>query len=46
MRLKVKKAYTSYEDRKYILEAIRYVDEVIPEKELGSKDQRRSRKRH
>ncbi|WP_412988352.1 glycerol-3-phosphate cytidylyltransferase [Pediococcus siamensis] len=30
--LKGKKAYTSYEDRKYILEAIRYVDEVIPEK--------------
>ncbi|GAB5053098.1 glycerol-3-phosphate cytidylyltransferase [Pediococcus ethanolidurans] len=29
--LKGKKAYTSYEDRKYILEAIRYVDEVIPE---------------
>lgn len=30
--LKGKKAYTGYEDRKYILEAIRYVDEVIPEK--------------
>ncbi|GAY74394.1 glycerol-3-phosphate cytidylyltransferase [Lentilactobacillus kosonis] len=29
---KGKKAYTSYEDRKYILEAIKYVDEVIPEK--------------
>ncbi|GAD16741.1 glycerol-3-phosphate cytidylyltransferase [Lentilactobacillus otakiensis] len=28
---KGKKAYTSYEDRKYILEAIKYVDEVIPE---------------
>ncbi|KRM60232.1 glycerol-3-phosphate cytidylyltransferase [Secundilactobacillus malefermentans] len=28
---KGKRAYTSYEDRKYILEAIRYVDEVIPE---------------
>lgn len=35
--VKGKKAYTSYEDRKYILEAIRYVDEVIPEKKLGSK---------
>ncbi|WEG73785.1 glycerol-3-phosphate cytidylyltransferase [Vagococcus intermedius] len=29
--LKGKKAYTSYEDRKFILEAIRYVDQVIPE---------------
>lgn len=29
--LKEKKAYYSYEDRKAILEAIRYVDEVIPE---------------
>jgi glycerol-3-phosphate cytidylyltransferase len=29
--LKDKKAYHSYENRKMILEAIRYVDEVIPE---------------
>lgn len=29
--LKGKKAYHSFEDRKLILEAIRYVDEVIPE---------------
>ena len=29
--LKGKKAYTSYEDRKYILEAIKYVDAVLPE---------------
>ena len=29
--IKNKKAYHSYEDRKQILEAIRYVDEVIPE---------------
>lgn len=29
--VKNKKAYYSYEDRKLILEAIRYVDEVIPE---------------
>lgn len=29
--LKHKTAYHSYEDRKVILEAIRYVDEVIPE---------------
>ena len=29
--LKDKKAYHSYEDRKIILESIRYVDEVIPE---------------
>ena len=29
--IKNKKAYYSYEDRKQILEAIRYVDEVIPE---------------
>ncbi|WP_240374910.1 glycerol-3-phosphate cytidylyltransferase [Bacillus piscicola] len=30
--MKNKKAYYSYEQRKIILEAIRYVDEVIPEK--------------
>ena len=30
--LKHKQAYHSYEDRKLILEAIRYVDEVIPER--------------
>ncbi|MCQ2537993.1 MAG: glycerol-3-phosphate cytidylyltransferase [Lachnospiraceae bacterium] len=29
---KHKEAYHSYEDRKLILEAIKYVDEVIPEK--------------
>ncbi|KIS04338.1 glycerol-3-phosphate cytidylyltransferase [Paucilactobacillus wasatchensis] len=29
--VKGKKAYTSYEDRKYILKSIKYVDEVIPE---------------
>lgn len=29
--IKDKKAYYSYEDRKLILEAIRYVDEVLPE---------------
>lgn len=29
--LKNKKSYHSYENRKMILEAIRYVDEVIPE---------------
>lgn len=29
--LKGKKAFHSYEDRKYILESCRYVDEVIPE---------------
>ena len=32
-----KKAYTSYADRKYILEAIRYVDEVIPERDWEQK---------
>ena len=30
--VKGKQAYTPYEDRKYILEAIKYVDEVIPER--------------
>lgn len=30
--IKNKKAYYSYENRKLILEAIRYVDEVIPER--------------
>ncbi|MBM7543998.1 glycerol-3-phosphate cytidylyltransferase [Periweissella beninensis] len=29
--IKGKKAYTPFVDRKYILEAIRYVDEVLPE---------------
>lgn len=29
--IKEKKAYYSYEDRKQILEAVRYVDKVIPE---------------
>ncbi len=35
--LKHKTAYHSYEDRKLILEAIRYVDEVIPEKNWDQK---------
>ena len=35
--IKGKRAYTSYEDRKYILEAIRYVDEVIPENNWDQK---------
>lgn len=30
-QLKHKEAYHSYEHHKYILEAIKYVDEVIPE---------------
>lgn len=34
---KGKKAYTSFEDRKYVLEAIRYVDRVIPEKSWNQK---------
>lgn len=37
--IKEKKAYYSYENRKLILEAIRYVDEVIPEKDWGQKKQ-------
>lgn len=35
--IKGKKAYHSYETRKMILEAIRYVDEVIPEHEWEQK---------
>ncbi|GEO74918.1 glycerol-3-phosphate cytidylyltransferase [Levilactobacillus namurensis] len=35
--IKGKRAYTSYEDRKYILEAIRYVDHVIPENNWDQK---------
>ncbi|KRM94915.1 glycerol-3-phosphate cytidylyltransferase [Liquorilactobacillus aquaticus DSM 21051] len=35
--IKGKKAYTSYEDRKYILEAIKYVDDVIPEENWDQK---------
>lgn len=34
---KHKEAYNSYENRKYILEAIRYVDEVIPENDWDQK---------
>lgn len=34
-----KKAYHSYEHRKLILETIRYVDEVIPEKNWEQKKQ-------
>lgn len=36
---KSKKAYHSYEHRKLILETIRYVDEVIPEKNWEQKKQ-------
>ncbi len=35
--IKGKRAYMSYHDRKYVLEAIRYVDKVIPEKNWGQK---------
>ncbi|CQR46196.1 Glycerol-3-phosphate cytidylyltransferase [Paraliobacillus sp. PM-2] len=35
--IKGKKSYHSYENRKMILEAIRYVDEVIPEHEWEQK---------
>lgn len=34
---KHKEAYHSYEKRKYILESIRYVDEVIPENDWDQK---------
>ncbi|PFN23744.1 glycerol-3-phosphate cytidylyltransferase [Bacillus cereus] len=37
-KLKGKKAYHSYENRKMILEAVRYVDEVIPEHEWEQKE--------
>lgn len=36
---KHKESYNSYEERKYILEAIRYVDEVIPEQNWEQKAQ-------
>lgn len=35
--IKHKEAYVSFEDRKFILEAIKYVDEVIPENEWEQK---------
>ncbi len=35
--LKNKSSYYTYEERKYILEAIKYVDEVIPEKNWEQK---------
>lgn len=35
--VKGKVAYTSYEDRKYVLEGLKYVDKVIPEKGWGQK---------
>jgi len=34
---KHKEAYNSYAERKYILEAIKYVDEVIPEEDWDQK---------
>ncbi|WP_459501969.1 glycerol-3-phosphate cytidylyltransferase [Bacillus sp. C1] len=36
-KLKNKKSYHSYEKRKMILEAVRYVDEVIPENDWEQK---------
>lgn len=36
--LKGKKSYYSFEERKLILEAIRYVDEVIPENDWEQKE--------
>ncbi|MED0985283.1 glycerol-3-phosphate cytidylyltransferase [Bacillus paramycoides] len=36
-KLKGKKSYHSYENRKMILEAVRYVDEVIPEHDWKQK---------
>lgn len=36
-RIKHKEAYHNFEHRKLILEAIRYVDEVIPESNWGQK---------
>lgn len=36
--LKHKKAFYSYEERKLVLEAIRYVDEVIPEENWEQKE--------
>lgn len=35
--VKGKRAYHSYEERKMMLEAIRYVDLVVPEKDWGQK---------
>lgn len=36
-RIKHKEAYTTYEDRKKVLEAVRYVDLVIPENDWDQK---------
>lgn len=36
--IKHKKSYLTYEERKVVLESIRYVDEVIPENEWGQKE--------
>jgi cytidyltransferase-related domain len=41
--LKHKEAYHSFEERKQILEAIRYVDEVIGEDTWGQKSRRRTK---
>ncbi|HSU79601.1 MAG TPA: glycerol-3-phosphate cytidylyltransferase [Candidatus Angelobacter sp.] len=38
-KIKGKRSYTSYEQRKLILEAIRYVDDVIPEENWEQKRQ-------
>lgn len=40
---KQKKCYFSYEERKRLLEAIRYVDLVIPGRKLGTENKRRQR---
>ena len=37
--IKGKEAYHSYEERKLILESIKYVDKVIPEKFWGQKEE-------
>ncbi len=37
-KLKGKKSYHSYDNRKMILEAVRYVDEVIPEHDWEQKE--------
>ena len=37
-QIKHKKSYYDYEQRKMMLESIRYVDLVIPENDWGQKD--------
>ena len=41
--IKHKQSYLSYEERKIVMEAIKYVDEVIPEKDWNQKQEKQGK---